>query len=255
MYRTLARYQRYDGVYRVSDLRQVRNTKTNKILHPIKLKNRRIYVTLSSDGFQEKCTVHNLVADAFLGECPAVHEIRHKDGDCTQNELSNLEYITRQESQKRFVMATGGYSVNLTKRIQTANGLRYCPVVESANGRVKPDQVLVNGKPEKHLEGAYYLEWREKGKRIRLSVGKDAQKALARRQRKQAEFNAVESGVSVIPENGDGQRSLAAAVAGFLEETELTKEPKTFAAYTTALNYFTESCRKFICTRSSGMIC
>ena len=171
----------YDGVYQVSDLGQVRNTQTNKILHPTKLKNGRIYVTLSSDGFQKKYTVHNLVADAFLGECPAGHEIRHRDGDFTHNELSNLEYITRQESQKRFVMATGGYSVNLTKRIQTANGLRYCPVVESANGRVKPDQVLVNGKPEKHLEGAYYLEWREKGKRIRLSVGKDAQKALARR--------------------------------------------------------------------------
>jgi putative SOS response-associated peptidase YedK len=47
----------------------------------------------------------------------------------------------------------------------------------------------------------------------------------------------------VLPENGDGQRSVAAAVAGFLEETELTKKPKTLAAYATALNYFT-SCRK-----------
>jgi hypothetical protein len=28
----------------------------------------------------------------------------------------------------------------------------------------------------------------------------------------------------------------------FLEETKLTKKPKTLAAYTTALNYFTESC-------------
>lgn len=37
---------------------------------------------------------------------------------------------------------------------------------------------------------------------------------------------------------------MAAAAAGFLEETELTKKPKTIAAYTTALNYFTESCRK-----------
>jgi len=37
---------------------------------------------------------------------------------------------------------------------------------------------------------------------------------------------------------------VAAAVASFLEETELTKKPKTLAAYTTALNYFTESCRK-----------
>jgi integrase/recombinase XerD len=33
-------------------------------------------------------------------------------------------------------------------------------------------------------------------------------------------------------------------VAGFLEETELTKKPKTLAAYTTALSYFTESCPK-----------
>ena len=53
-------------------------------------------------------------------------------------------------------------------------GMRYCPVVLSANGRVKPDLVLVNGQQERHPEGAYYLEWRENGRRVRLSVGKDA---------------------------------------------------------------------------------
>src|SRR5712692_4562810 len=46
--------------------------------------------------------------------------------------------------------------VNVTKRVQTSKGPRYCPVVLSANGRVKPDAVLVNGKPERHTEGAYY---------------------------------------------------------------------------------------------------
>src|SRR5947209_3906917 len=122
----------YDGVYQVSDLGQVRNTQSYKILRPTKLKNGRIFVTLSSDGFLKKCSLHSLVGDAFLRECPAGHEIRHKDGDYTHNELSNLEYITRQESQNRFVMATGGYKVNLTKRVQTENGLRYCPVTESA---------------------------------------------------------------------------------------------------------------------------
>jgi len=35
---------------------------------------------------------------------------------------------------------------------------------------------------------------------------------------------------------------LAVAVTEFLDETKLTKKPKTLAAYTTALNYFTESC-------------
>jgi integrase len=57
-------------------------------------------------------------------------------------------------------------------------------------------------------------------------------------------LNALNKGLSVLPENGNGQRSVAVAIAQFLEETELTKKPKTLAAYTTALNYFTESCRK-----------
>lgn len=139
---------------------------------------------------------------------------------------------------------TQSKEVNLTKRVQTSKGMRYCPVVLSPNGRLKPDLVLVNGKQERHPEGAYYLEWREKGKRVRLSVGKDAQDAAARRQRKEAELNALNNGVSVLPEKGNGYPSVAVAAAKFLEETELTKKPKTLAAYTTALNYFTESCRK-----------
>jgi integrase/recombinase XerD len=134
--------------------------------------------------------------------------------------------------------------VNLTKRVQTPHGMRYCRVVLSANGRVKPDVVLVSGKPENHPEGAYYLEWREGSKRIRLSVGKDAQDAATKRQRKEAELNAINNGVSVLPENGNGQRSLAATVAEYLEEIKLGKKPKTYAAYSTALGYFTESCRK-----------
>ena len=64
--------------------------------------------------------------------------------------------------------------VNLTKRIKTPQGLRFCPVVISANGRVKPDYVLIGGKEQRHPEGAYYLEWREGGKRVRQSVGRDA---------------------------------------------------------------------------------
>jgi integrase/recombinase XerD len=135
--------------------------------------------------------------------------------------------------------------VNLTKRVQTPLGMRYCAVVLSTNGRLKPDVVVVNGKEERHPEGAYYLEWREGSKRVRLSVGKDPQDAAARRLRKEAELNAVNNGVAVVPENGhNGQRSLAAAVTEYLEETTLTKKPKTLAAYKTALSYFTESCPK-----------
>ncbi len=125
---------------------------------------------------------------------------------------------------------TQSREVNLTKRVQTPKGLRYCPVVLSANGRVKADLVLVGGKTVRHPEGAYYLEWRENGRRIRLSVGKDPQDAAARRQRKDAELNALNNGVTVLPENDEANPSVASAVAAFLEETELTKKPRTLAA-------------------------
>jgi|SRR5271169_164572 len=46
--------------------------------------------------------------------------------------------------------------VNLTKRVQTPHGWRYCTVVLSANGRVKPDLVIFNGKQET-LDGAFGL--------------------------------------------------------------------------------------------------
>jgi integrase/recombinase XerD len=134
--------------------------------------------------------------------------------------------------------------VNLTKRVQTPHGWRYCRVLLAANGRVKPDVVIVDGKQESHREGAYYLEWREGARRVRLSVGKDPADASARRLHKEAELNAVNNGVSIVPDGQNGHRSLAAAVTEFLDETKLTKKPKTLAAYRTALNYFTESCHK-----------
>jgi integrase/recombinase XerD len=135
--------------------------------------------------------------------------------------------------------------VNLTKRVSTPEGLRYLPVVVSANGRIKPDWVLLDGRAECHPEGAYYLEWREDGKRRRLSVGKNAADAQAQRLRKQAELNARAQGVKIAPDAPDAdKRSLAAAISAYLEETRLTKKPKTFQAYSKSLKYFEESCPK-----------
>ncbi|MCU1299801.1 MAG: hypothetical protein JWQ87_85 [Candidatus Sulfotelmatobacter sp.] len=106
--------------------------------------------------------------------------------------------------------------VNVTKRVKTPQGLRYCPVVISANGRIRPDWVLLNCGEERHPEGAYYLEWHEDTKRIRLSIGKDAATATARRLQKEAELNAKNNGIDTVPQNGNGRRSLSAAVEDFL---------------------------------------
>lgn len=145
--------------------------------------------------------------------------------------------------------------VNLTKRILTARGWRYCPVVYSANGRVKPDLVYVDGQDDKnkerHPEGAYYIEWREDSKRVRESVGKDAADADARRERKETELKAEALGVEIVPEN-DGH-SLKECIAEYLEDVKLkqrTNKPTNFnrhsthGVYSKALEYFQESCSK-----------
>jgi integrase/recombinase XerD len=143
--------------------------------------------------------------------------------------------------------------VNLTKRVQTSTGLRYCPIVLSANGRVKPDMVLVNGNPERHPEGCYQLEWRDGRKRIRISVGKDAADAGTARLRKEAELNAVNHG-AVIQTTDTLGHSLTDAIAHYLEDVRLRVSTNKGSAnfgrhnshgcYSTALKYFLESCTK-----------
>jgi integrase len=115
----------------------------------------------------------------------------------------------------------------------------------SLNGRVRPDVVIVDGQEEKHPEGAYSIDWREGGKRRRLAVGKDAAQALARRNRKEAELKAVSQGITLADSEATGKgRLLDTAIAEFLEETKLSKKPKTFAAYSKTMAYFRESCSK-----------
>ena len=135
--------------------------------------------------------------------------------------------------------------VNLSKRVQTTQGLRFCSVVLSANGRIKPDVVLVNGKEERHPEGAYYLDWRDGTKRIRLSVGTDAQDAHAQRLRKEAELNARNNGVQITAESRNGHGVLLIdAIRDFLEEKRLQRKKKTHADYDAVLRYFQQSCSK-----------
>ena len=138
--------------------------------------------------------------------------------------------------------------VNLTKRVMVNGGLRYCPVIEAANGRIRPDVVMVDGTEERHPEGSYYIDYREGEKRVRISVGKNAADAQSARRAKQAELNAVKAGLEILDApvmiGGQAKHSLAAAIASYLEDVKLSKKPKTYSAYSTALNYFAESCRK-----------
>jgi hypothetical protein len=74
--------------------------------------NRRAYPTVDlyiGGGRDRVSAVHRLVAEAFLGACPAGHEVNHKDGDRANARADNLEYLTHSENVKH-AYRTGLYS-------------------------------------------------------------------------------------------------------------------------------------------------
>lgn len=69
-----------------------------------KLKNRKdqygyILCAVWQDGNTRTCRVHRLVAQTYLENPEAKREVNHKDGDKTNNCLSNLEWVTSLENK------------------------------------------------------------------------------------------------------------------------------------------------------------
>ncbi len=83
--------------YEVSSLGKVRNIKTGKVLKP--QHNKRggdyLFVDLRYEGKRNCINIHNLVAEAFLGQRPPDTEIHHKDRNRSNPTKDNLEYQTK----------------------------------------------------------------------------------------------------------------------------------------------------------------
>src|SRR5579864_9769392 len=99
-----------------------------------------------------------------------------------------------------------GYAsrVNILKYVKVANKWRFAPM-HLVNNKLKFDWVLIDGQPEHHVEGTYYIEWYEAGKRRRQSV-KDAAEVLEQARRKAAELDATKTGLQIVDSNPDDQQ-------------------------------------------------
>jgi integrase/recombinase XerD len=135
--------------------------------------------------------------------------------------------------------------INLSKYVKVGpRQWRFCQVIVSANGRIKPDCVMVSGKPEVHREGAYYIEWYEKGARRRRSVGESAIEAQAEQQRQIQLLRNEALGIEVIrAESPLDAATVAESCEAFLEEMRQRSRRKTYQQYSVALRYFQECCR------------
>ena len=152
----------YEGLYEVSNTGQVKSLDKydslgvfweGKLLSKLKVKGY-FMVKLRKDGIQKMCSVHRLVAQAFIENPLCLPQINHKDEDKTNNIVDNLEWCDAK------------YNINYgTARKRSIN-------TKIKNGYVNEENVGLNkkeykkkwNKDHKCYNRDYQKKWRENNK-------------------------------------------------------------------------------------------
>ena len=143
-------------------------------------------------------------------------------------------------------------------RVRLDNGRRvHVDPVFAENQKLKPLFALINGKPEKHNEGVYYLRYLKDGKYTWEAAGADSQEAVRKLNQKNVSFEAQANGLKVVADDQAGERRhvsnrqtrdngirTSEATTTYLIDTEKYKSEKTYTAYSQTLRTFRESCKK-----------
>ena len=92
----------YEGLYEVSTLGQVRNSKGLVMKQHLKRDKYTVYkkVALWKDGKYRQFYVHRLVAEAFIPNPNGLPIVNHKDEDGTNNLPNNLEWCDKSYNAK-----------------------------------------------------------------------------------------------------------------------------------------------------------
>jgi len=85
--------------YFASTFGRIMNLKNARIYGTPNEKNYASYRSITLRGSHRVLTtnIHQLIALTFLGPCPFGYEVNHKDAVKTNNNISNLEYVTYKE--------------------------------------------------------------------------------------------------------------------------------------------------------------
>jgi len=84
--------------YEVSTLGRVRGPKG--LRKPVRIKSGYLTILANVNGKPVLKYVHALVAEVFIGPCPAGREVAHGDGNRANNAIWNLRYATRLENTR-----------------------------------------------------------------------------------------------------------------------------------------------------------
>lgn len=172
----------WEGVYEASSFGRIRSLGRivqrggrdmrvrEKILAPNVHHSGYLRVNLSHNGRRSEQLVHWIVAATFHGERPLGMEIRHLDGDQTNNAAANLRYGTSREN-KNDIKDHGTHAMrarthcpfghplvgsNLVKS-EARRGHRKCRACNSAHARAHRNEL--RGQTLKQAADQYYIEY------------------------------------------------------------------------------------------------
>jgi hypothetical protein len=93
-----------DSNYSISSEGHVRNDKFDRIKKLTKDTSGYYMVGLSKNKKRNQYLVHRLVALAFIPLVPGCDFVDHRDGDRTNNSLTNLRWVTQQQNNQNATM-------------------------------------------------------------------------------------------------------------------------------------------------------
>lgn len=99
--------------YTINSNGTIYSNKSGRYLNPQKKGKGYLGVSLRIDGKTVQKYVHRLVAEKYLPNPNNLPEVNHKDGDITNNDVSNLEWCSRQDNVNHAV-ATGLHHKGVT---------------------------------------------------------------------------------------------------------------------------------------------
>ena len=164
----------YEGLYQVSDKGRVRSlshiTKNNvnggqrmttgRILNPYKTRNGYLMVILSKNEKRERAYIHRLTAYAFIDNKNNLREINHIDGNKSNNDIENLEWVTHKENQNHAFNNMMNKKAHPVICEETQIAYRSMTMAAKAYGidRHCIKQSCESGEPFKCLHWRYYHE-------------------------------------------------------------------------------------------------
>lgn len=84
----------YEGLYKVSNLGNVKSTYHNKILKPSADKYGYVRFSATKNKKQKTLRIHRLVAELFIPNLNNLPQVNHRDGNKLNCAKSNLEWCT-----------------------------------------------------------------------------------------------------------------------------------------------------------------